>query len=39
MFVREEAVLTSRIEGTESTLTDLPCYENANVPGSLKPSA
>jgi len=34
MYVRKEAVLTSQIEGTQSTLTDLLRYENANAPGT-----
>jgi Fic family protein len=34
MYVRKEAVLTSQIEGTQSTLTDLLRYENANAPGA-----
>ena len=34
MYVRKEAVLTSQIEGTQSTLTDLLQYENAGVPGT-----
>lgn len=33
MYVRKEAVLSSQIEGTQSTLTDLLQYENAEVPG------
>ncbi len=33
MYVRKEAVLSSQIEGTESTLTDLLQYENAEAPG------
>jgi Fic family protein len=34
MYVRKEAVLSSAIEGTQSTLADLLEYENANVPGT-----
>jgi Fic family protein len=34
MYVRKEAVLTSQIEGTQSTLADLLRYENAGVPGT-----
>lgn len=34
MYVRKEAVLTSQIEGTQSTLADLLRYENAKVPGT-----
>jgi len=34
MYVRKEAVLTSQIEGTQSTLTDLLRYENADAPGT-----
>jgi Fic family protein len=33
MYVRKEAVLSSQIEGTQSTLTDLLRYENAEAPG------
>ncbi len=33
MYVRKEAVLSSQIEGTQSTLTDLLQYENAEAPG------
>ena len=34
MYVRKEAVLTSQIEGTQSTLADLLRYENADSPGT-----
>ena len=34
MYVRKEAVLSSQIEGTQSTLTDLLKYENAGAPGT-----
>jgi Fic family protein len=34
MYVRKEAVLTSQIEGTQSTLSDLLEYENAAAPGT-----
>ena len=34
MYVRKEAVLTSQIEGTQSTLSDLLEYENADAPGT-----
>ena len=34
MYVRKEAVLTSQIEGTQSTLFDLLEYENAAAPGT-----
>lgn len=34
MYVRKEAVLSSQIEGTQSTLTDLLEYESAAVPGT-----
>jgi len=34
MYVRKEAVLTSQIEGTHSTLSDLLEYENAVTPGT-----
>jgi len=33
MYVRKEAVLSSQIEGTQSTLTELLEYENAEAPG------
>ena len=35
MYVRKEAVLSSQIEGTQSTLTELLEYENAEAPGML----
>lgn len=34
MYVRKEAVLSSQIEGTQSTLSDLLEYENDVVPGT-----
>ncbi len=34
MYVRKEAVLSSQIEGTQSTLSDLLEYENAGAPGT-----
>jgi Fic family protein len=34
MYVRKEAVLSSQIEGTQSTLAELLEYENAAVPGT-----
>ena len=34
LYVRKEAVLTSQIEGTQSTLTELLEYENAQAPGT-----
>jgi Fic family protein len=34
MYVRKEAVLSSAIEGTESTLVDLLAYENEAIPGT-----
>lgn len=34
MYVRKEAVLSSQIEGTQSTLSDLLAYENDAVPGT-----
>jgi len=34
MYIRKEAVLTSQIEGTQSTLADLLRYENASAPGT-----
>lgn len=33
MYIRKEAVLSSQIEGTQSTLTDLLLYENKQAPG------
>jgi len=33
MYVRKEAVLSSQIEGTQSSLSDLLMFENAEVPG------
>ena len=33
MYVRKEAVLSSQIEGTQSTLSDLLLYENRQAPG------
>jgi len=32
MYVRKEAVLSSQIEGTQSTLTELLEYENSDAP-------
>ena len=32
-YVRKEAVLSSQIEGTQSSLSDLMLYENAEIPG------
>ncbi len=34
MYVRKEALLSSQIEGTQSSLTDLLLYENAKAPGA-----
>ena len=34
MYMRKEAVLSSQIEGTQSTLTELLKYENADAPGT-----
>jgi Fic family protein len=34
MYVRKEAVLSSQIEGTQSTLSDLLTWENAEAPGT-----
>jgi len=34
MYIRKEAVLSSQIEGTQSTLSDLLKYENASVGGT-----
>lgn len=34
MYVRKEAVLSSQIEGTRSTLSDLLEYENSAIPGT-----
>lgn len=33
MYIRKEAVLSSQIEGTQSSLSDLLLYENHEVPG------
>ena len=33
MYIRKEAVLSSQIEGTQSSLSDLLLYENQEVPG------
>jgi len=33
MYVRKEAVLSSQIEGTQSSLSDLLLFENAQMPG------
>ena len=33
MYVRKEAVLSSQIEGTQSSLSDLLMFENAEIPG------
>lgn len=33
MYIRKEAVLSSQIEGTQSTLSDLLQYENTDAPG------
>src|SRR5579864_7654419 len=32
-YIRKEAVLSSQIEGTQSSLSDLILYESADVPG------
>lgn len=34
MYVRKEAVLSSQIEGTQSSLSDLLLYESADAPGA-----
>jgi Fic family protein len=34
MYVRREAVLSSQIEGTQSTLSELLAYENTEAPGT-----
>jgi cell filamentation protein, protein adenylyltransferase len=34
MYIRKEAVLSSQIEGTQSTLSDLLKYENSSAPGT-----
>jgi Fic family protein len=34
MYVRKEAVLSSQIEGTQSTLSDLLLFEHDAVPGA-----
>jgi Fic family protein len=36
MYVRKEAVLSSQIEGTQSTLSDLLAAEIGHIPGALK---
>ena len=33
MYIRKEAVLSSQIEGTQSSLTDLLLFEDAEIPG------
>ena len=33
MYIRKEAVLSSQIEGTQSSLSDLLMYENEEIPG------
>ena len=33
MYVRKEAVLSSQIEGTQSSLSDLLMFENDEAPG------
>ena len=33
MYIRKEAVLSSQIEGTQSSLSDLLSYENQDIPG------
>jgi Fic family protein len=35
MYVRKEAVLSSQIEGTQSSLSDLLLFENGEFPGAL----
>ncbi len=35
MYVRKEAVLSSQIEGTQSSLSDLLLFENNDTPGAL----
>jgi Fic family protein len=35
MYVRKEALLSSQIEGTQSSLSDLLLYENDEAPGAL----
>jgi Fic family protein len=32
-YVRKEALLSSQIEGTQSSLSDLPLFENSEAPG------
>lgn len=39
MFVRKEAVLSSQIEGTQSSLTDLLLFEHDAAPGALREDA
>lgn len=36
MYIRKEAVLSSQIEGTQSSLSDLLLFENNEVPGVLE---
>ena len=36
MYIRKEAVLSSQIEGTQSTLTELLQYENSEVVVSIR---
>lgn len=36
MYIRKEAVLSSQIEGTQSSLSDLLLYENQEIPGALE---
>ncbi len=36
MYIRKEAVLSSQIEGTQSSLSDLLSYENQDVPGVIE---
>jgi Fic family protein len=38
-FVRKEAVLSSQIEGTQSSLSDLLLYEHDAAPGVLREDA
>ena len=34
MYIRKEAVLSSQIEGTESSLSDILSFENEQIPGA-----
>ena len=36
-YIRKEAVLSSQIEGTQSSLSDLLLFENSEAPGATDP--